>query len=125
MGRRPGLSINDRNIALGMLEGGARARRFGCNERNYRLQQRVRQTDSVNDRARSGRLHITTPREDRYMSTLSHRHRFMPATGYGDRDLPEIILPGTDSGLLGFKLDDHTNVRRVTRFDWQAVTAVG
>jgi len=45
MGRRPGLSIDDRNIALGLLEGGVRvpgvARRFGCHERTiYRLQSR-------------------------------------------------------------------------------------
>jgi len=44
MGRRPGLSIDDRNIApLGLLEGGVRvpdvARRFGCHERTLnRLQ---------------------------------------------------------------------------------------
>jgi len=85
MGRRPGLSIKDRNIALGLLLGGARAsdvaRRFGCTERTiYRLQQRVRQTGSVNDLLRSGRPRITTPREDRYMVTSSSRHRFMSAT---------------------------------------------
>jgi transposase len=47
-------------------------RHFGCNEQTiYRLQQRVRQTGSVNDRPRSGRLCITTPREDRYIVTSS------------------------------------------------------
>ena len=42
MGRRPGLSINERNIAFGLLEAGIRvadvACGFGCNERTiYRL----------------------------------------------------------------------------------------
>jgi len=50
LGRRPGVSINERNIALGLLKGGSRAydvaRHFGCNKRTiYRLQQRVLQTD--------------------------------------------------------------------------------
>jgi len=35
MGRRPTVSINERNIALGLLKGGSRAydvaRRFSCN----------------------------------------------------------------------------------------------
>ena len=60
MGRRPGLSIDDRNIALGLLEGGVPvldvARRFGCHERTiYRLQSRFRHTGSVKDLPRSGR----------------------------------------------------------------------
>jgi len=51
MGRRPGLSIDDRNIALGLLEGGVPvldvARRFGCHERTiYCLQSRFRHTVS-------------------------------------------------------------------------------
>ena len=85
MGCRPGLSINDRNIAFELLLGGARAsdvaRRFGYTERTiYHLQQRVRQTGSVNDRPRSGRPRITTPWEDRYIVTSSRRHRLMTAT---------------------------------------------
>jgi transposase len=66
MGRRPGLSIDDRNIALGLLEGGLRApdvaRRFGCNERTiYRIQAFFRETGSVKYRPRSGRPRKTTP----------------------------------------------------------------
>jgi len=85
--RRPGLSINVRNIALGLLLGGARASdvacRFGCSEPTiYHLQQLARQTGSVYDRPRSGicRPRIISPRENRYMVTSSRRHRFMPAT---------------------------------------------
>ena len=81
MGRRPGLSINDRNIALGLLEAGMRAAdvadRFGCNERTiHRQQARFRQTGSAKDRPRSGRPG-KTPREDRYLVTSSRRNRFM------------------------------------------------
>jgi len=89
MGRRPGLSIDDRNIALGLLEGAVRvpdiARRFGCHERTiYRLQSRFRH-GSVKDLARSGRPRKTTPREDRYPVTSSRRERFMPATKLAQR----------------------------------------
>ena len=82
MGRRPGLSKSDRNIALGLLEAGVRvidvARRFGYHERTiYRLRARYLQTGSVDDRPRSGRPRKTTPREDRYLVTSSRRNRFM------------------------------------------------
>ena len=85
MGRRPGLSITDRNIALGLLEAGMRANdvagRFGGNERTiYRLQARFRQTGSTKDRPHSGRPRKTTPREDRYLVTSSRRNRFMAAS---------------------------------------------
>jgi len=43
-------------------------------------QQRALQTGSVNDPPRSGRLHVTTPLEDRHMITSSHHHRFIRAT---------------------------------------------
>ena len=81
MGRRPGLSINDRNIALGLLEAGMCAGRFACNEPTiYRLQARFRQTGSAKDRPRSGIPQKTTPREDRYLVTSSRRNRFMAAS---------------------------------------------
>jgi len=119
MGCRPGVSINERNIAMGLLKGGSRAydvaRRFGCNERTiYRLQQRVLLTASVNDPPRSGRPRITTPREDRYMMTSSHRHRFNPQHKFcsvSDRLRgPEspFILTGTDLRPLCYELNDHT-----------------
>ena len=71
MGRRPGLSINNRNIALVLREAVTRvadvARRIGYNECTiHRLQTRFRQSGSEKDSPRSGRPWITTPREDRY-----------------------------------------------------------
>ena len=67
MGCRPGLFIDDRNIALCLLEGGVRvpdvASRFGCHKRTiYRLQSRFRHIGSVKDLARSGRPRKTTSR---------------------------------------------------------------
>ena len=85
MGRRQALSINDRNIAFGLLEAGTCthadgvARSFEGNEsRIYCLQACFRQSDSEKDRPRSWRTRITTPREVRFMMT-SRRNRFMAA----------------------------------------------
>jgi len=118
MGRRSGVSINEKNIALGLLKGGLRsydvALRFGCNERTiYRLQQRLLLTGSINDLPWSGRPRITTPREDRYMVTSSRRHRFIPATIFLQRLRQAkslFIMTGTNSGLLGYELSDHSYV---------------
>ena len=90
MGRRPELSINDRNIALGLLEAGTHvadvARSFEGNESTiYRLQARFRQTDSEKDIPRSGRPRITMPREVRFIVTSSRRNLFMTATKLVER----------------------------------------
>ena len=74
MDRRPELSINDRNIAFGLLEAGTRVpdvtRSFEGNESTiYCLQACFRQSCSDKDRSRSGRPPITTPREVRFMGT--------------------------------------------------------
>ena len=76
MGRRPDLSINDRNITFGLLEAGTRvadvARSFEYNESTiYCLQAYFRQSGSEKDRPRSRRLRITMPHEDRFMVTSS------------------------------------------------------
>ena len=60
MGCRPELSINDRNIAFGLLEAGTRvadvAHSFEGNESTiYCLQACFRQSGSEKDRPRSGR----------------------------------------------------------------------
>jgi len=116
MERRSGVSIIERNIALGLLKGGSRAydvaRRFGCNKRTiYRLQQRILHTGSIIDVPWSARPRITTPRENRYMVTSSRRHRFIPATNFLQRlrqATRSRISVYTDSGLLGYELNDHT-----------------
>ena len=90
MERRPSLSLDDRNKALGMLEVGVNAadvaRRKGVHERTiYRLHSRFRQTGNVRDRPRSGRPLKTTPRADRYLVTSSRRHRFLVAKKLASR----------------------------------------
>ena len=84
MGRRPELSIKDRNIAFGLLEAGTRvadvARSFEGNESTiYCLQACFLQSGSEKDRPQSGRPRITTPREIRFMVTSSRRYRFTAA----------------------------------------------
>ena len=84
MGRRPELSINNRNIAFGLLEAGTRvadvAHSFEGNESTiYCLQACFRQSGSEKDGRRSGRPRITTPREVGFMVTSPQRNRFMAA----------------------------------------------
>ena len=79
MGRRPGLSINDRNIAFGLLEADTLvadvARPFRYIERTiYRLQARFHLAGSEMDSPRSG---ITTSREEMFIVTSSRRYSFM------------------------------------------------
>ena len=68
MGRRPEISINDRNIALGLLEAGTCvadvARSFEGKESTICcLLACFRQSGSEKDKPRSGRPRIMTPRE--------------------------------------------------------------
>ena len=92
MRRRPVLSINDRNIALGLLEIGTCvrvadvARRFGYNESTiYRLRARFRQTASEKESPRLGRPWITMPRADRFIVTSSRHNRFIAAPKHVER----------------------------------------
>lgn len=85
MGRRPGLTLEQRQFALGMLGAGMRyrdvARQFNVHESTIsRLKTRFEQTGSASDKPRSGRPRKTTPREDNYIVTTSRRNRFMSAT---------------------------------------------
>lgn len=84
MGRRPGLTLDQRNVAIGMLTAGMRnkdvARHFHVNESTIsRLRTKFRQTGSVKDRPRAGRPRKTTRREDNYIVTSSRRNRFLSA----------------------------------------------
>ena len=80
MGRRQGMTLEERQRAVGMLHAGmtarAVARHFNRHESTIsRLRNRLRETGRVNDRPRSGRPRKTTPREDRHITTLSRRNR--------------------------------------------------
>ena len=85
MGRRPGLTLERRQMAIGMLaaEMSVRdvARHFGVTERTMsNLKRKFRETGTVKDRPRSGRPRKTTPAEDRYIVTSSRRNRFLTGT---------------------------------------------
>ena len=81
----PRLSEVERGQAIAMLVQGQGqqqvAAHFGVHIRTIeRLVQRLRVTGRVNDRPRSGRPRVTTPRQDRFM-TLSHlRNRHLTAS---------------------------------------------
>jgi len=82
MGRRQGMTLEERQRAIGMLHAGmtarAVARHFNRHESTIsRFRNRLRETERVNDRPRLGRPRKTTPREDRHITTLSRRNRFM------------------------------------------------
>ena len=85
MGCRPGLTLDKRNVAIGMLTGCMRvkevAQRFRVSESAIsRLRAKYRQTGTVIDRPRPGRPRKTTRREDNYIMTSSRRNRFMSST---------------------------------------------
>lgn len=84
MGKRPGLSENERQRAIGMLTAGCSqrdvAQEFNVHPSTIcRLWNRFRTTGNVSDRQRSGRPRKTTVRQDRFIVTTSRRNRFMAA----------------------------------------------
>ena len=79
MERRPGMTENQRHMAIGMLVGGWSVRKFarGFNYSvltNQRLRARHQQTGTVTDLPRSSRPLKMNPREDRYIETCSRRN---------------------------------------------------
>ena len=85
MGRRPWLTLDQRNVAIGMLTGGMRVKevalRFIVNESAIsRLRAKYRQTGTVKDRPRPSRPRKTTRREDNYIVTSSRPNPFMSST---------------------------------------------
>lgn len=76
----PRLSHNDRNSICILREEGwtvqALAERFGVNRRTImRLEQKVRQTGSIEDRPRAGRPVVMTPRQNRILRRMSTEDR--------------------------------------------------
>ena len=81
----PRLSNEERNRAIGRLDGGQSvtvvARAFGCSRQTINnLRTRLHQTGSVADRLRPGPRRVTSQREDRYISLRHLRDRFATAT---------------------------------------------
>ena len=86
--RRPGMTFEQRERAIGMLTAGMServvARHFQLHESTIsQLLNRFQQTGNVADRSRSGRPRKTTPREDRFLMTSSRRNRFLSSRKLG------------------------------------------
>ena len=81
--RRPGITFEQPERAIGMLTAGMSARDVARHfQPRYestinRLLNRFQQTLNVADRPRSGRPRKTTLREDRFLKTSSRRNRFL------------------------------------------------
>ena len=80
--RRPGMTFEQRDRAIGMVTSGISARDFSRHFQRHestikRLLNRFQQTRNVADRPRSDRPRTTTPREDRFLTTSSRRNRFL------------------------------------------------
>ena len=89
MGRRPAMSSEQSNQAIGMFRDGmgvrAIALHFGVSaSKTSCLRDRFEHTGSVKDRPRSGRPRKTTDFEDRYIRVTSRRNRFMSAPKLAD-----------------------------------------
>ena len=80
----PRLNMDQRNQAIGMLSAGASqrhvARVLNCNQSTISdLWNRYQQQGHARDRPRSGRPHVTTAHQDRYMRLTHARDPFLPA----------------------------------------------
>ena len=82
--RRPGMTFEQRERAIGLLTAGMSARDVARHESTIsRLLNRFQQTGNAADRPRSGRPRKTTPREDRLLTTSSRRNRFLSSRKIG------------------------------------------
>ena len=86
--RRPGMTFEQRERAIGMLTAGMSARDVARHFQRHestisRLLNRFQQTVNVADRPRSGRPLKTTPREDRFLTTSSQRNGFLSSRKSG------------------------------------------
>ena len=85
MGRRPGMTFEQRERAIGMLIAGMSARDVAWHFQRHestisRLLNRFQQTGNVADRPRSSHA---TPREDRFLTISSRRNRFLSSRKLG------------------------------------------
>uniref|UniRef100_A0A8C7K8B0 Transposase n=1 Tax=Oncorhynchus kisutch TaxID=8019 RepID=A0A8C7K8B0_ONCKI len=106
--RKSRLPAHLRERALGMLQGGMRtadvARAKDCNVRTVRCQrQRYRETGQTADRPRSGRPHVTTPAQDRYIRTSHLQDRYKMATTTA-RVTPETLNPSISAQTVRNRL---------------------
>ena len=91
MGNWPGMTrmtFEQRERAIGMLTAGMSERDVAWHLQRHestisRLLNRFKQTGNVADRLRLGRPRKTTPREERFLTTLSRRNRFFSSRKLG------------------------------------------
>lgn len=81
----PRLSLQEREQAIGRLNAGQLPRiianDFNCSARTIQLlRERYNSTGSTDDRPRSGRPHVTTPRQDRAIVRQHKQNRFATAS---------------------------------------------
>ena len=95
----PSLTLDQRNMAIGMLTAGMKnkeiARHFQVSESTIsRLRTKFHQTDSVKDLPRTGRPRKTTRREYNCIVTSSRRDRFLSCAKIADlvRNAPETMI---------------------------------
>ena len=86
--RRSGMTFLQGERAIGMLTAGMSARDVARHSQPYeptisRLLNRFQQTGNVADRSRSHRPRKTTLREDRFLTTLSRRNRYLSSRKLG------------------------------------------
>ena len=86
--RRPGMTFEQRERAIGMLTASMSARDFDRHFKRHestisRLLNKLQQTGNVADRPRSGRPRKTTPWEDRFLTNSSRRYRFLSSLKLG------------------------------------------
>ena len=86
--RRPGMTFEQRERAIGMLTAVMSARDIARHFQRHEsttsgVLNRFQQTRNVADRPRSGRPRKTTQQEDRFLTTSSRRNRFLSSRKLG------------------------------------------
>ena len=103
--RRPGMTFEQRERAIGMLTADMLARDVDLHFQRHestisRLLNRFQQTVNVADRPRSGRPRKTTLREDRFLTTSSRRNRYLSSLKLG-RLLRNVLAQEFATGQSG------------------------
>ena len=98
--RRPGMTFEQRERAIGMLTAGMSARDVARHFQRHestisRLLNRFQQTGNVAVRPRSDRPRKTTPREEIFLTTSSRRNRFF----FFSRKLGRWLRNATGTGV--------------------------
>ena len=111
--RRPGMTFEQRERAIGMLTAGMSAQRrcsaFQRHESTIsRLLNRFQQTGNVADRPISGRPRKTTPREDRFLTTSSRRNRFLSS-----RKLDRLLRNATSTRICDRTVSNRLHASRL------------